>query len=209
MRGGLMTEALLLVGVATAVVFVGVLVIEGALRPGYDPVYHTGSELELGQRGWVQRANFFQMSIGGIAFAAGIYRALGTGLGALLLAIFGAGLIVPGVYVPDAVRGYPPGAPTSRRGEFTWQHRVHHMSAPIMLLSLFGACLTIAVSLRGAWRAYTVLTAVVGLALTVGTALAYERDAAKTGLVQRGLVLVYWSWIVSMGVHLSVSGGAA
>lgn len=40
-----MTETLLIVGVAAAVVFVAVLLIEGALRPGYDPTYHTGSEL--------------------------------------------------------------------------------------------------------------------------------------------------------------------
>jgi hypothetical protein len=34
------------------------------LRPGYDPIYHTGSELELGARGWIQRANFIVMSAG-------------------------------------------------------------------------------------------------------------------------------------------------
>jgi hypothetical protein len=41
------TETLLLVGAAAAVVFLAVLLIEGALRPGYDPIYHTGSELVL------------------------------------------------------------------------------------------------------------------------------------------------------------------
>ena len=53
------TDVLLLVGVVAAVVFVVVLFIEGALRPGYEPSYHRGSELELGERGWVQRTSFF------------------------------------------------------------------------------------------------------------------------------------------------------
>jgi hypothetical protein len=36
-----------------------------------------------------------------------------------------------------------------------------------------------------AWRLYTALTAVVGLGLTIWTALAFQRDAANLGLIQR------------------------
>ncbi len=44
------TDVLLLAGVAAAIVFAAVLLIEGARRPGYNPIYHTGSELDqLGQ----------------------------------------------------------------------------------------------------------------------------------------------------------------
>ncbi|MGH2698191.1 MAG: hypothetical protein ACRDJL_03190 [Actinomycetota bacterium] len=46
------------------------------------------------------------------------------------------------------------------------------------------------------------LAAVAGLALTIWTAPSYQRDAANTGLVQRALILVYWSWIVLLGIHL-------
>jgi len=93
-----MTEILLLVGVMAAVVFAAVLLIEGALRPGYDSTYHTGSELELGERGWIQRANFFLMGIGMLAFAVGVARSLKSVLAGVLLAIFGSGLIVAGVF---------------------------------------------------------------------------------------------------------------
>ena len=200
------TEALLLVGVGAAIVFIAVLLIEGALRPGYDPVYHTGSELELGQRGWIQRVNFFLMGSGVFAFAIGVDRTLGTAVGALLLAIFGFGMIVAGVFVPAAVRGYPPGAPTEASAKPTWQHQMHGIvGGPIAFFALLGACLTLAGQLQGAWRLYTVLTAVLGLALTVWTAVAYQRDAAHTGLIQRGLIFVYWSWIVVVGVHLTVN----
>ena len=187
---------------AAAVVFVAVVLIEGALRPGYDPTYHTGSELSLGDRGWIQIANFLLTGTGMFAFAVGVNRTLNTAVGAVLLATFGLGAIASGVFVTDPIRGYPPGAPTGTRAEVTWHHKLHDAVAPPMFLAIFGACLTLAGRLEGPWRLYTVLTAIVGLALTIGTALAFKRDAAYTGLVQRALLLVYWSWIVLLGIHL-------
>lgn len=198
-----MTETLLIVGVVTAVVFVAVLLIEGALRPAYDPAYHTGSELSLGERGWIQIATFLQMGVGILAFALGVHRALDSPLAAVLLAIFGLGMIAAGVFLPDPMRGYPPGAPTGTLDEVTWHHKAHHViGGPVAFLAIFGACLTLAFHLDGNWRLYTVLTAVAGFALTIWTAFAYQRDAARTGLVQRALILVYWSWIVLLGIHL-------
>jgi hypothetical protein len=200
------TAVFLLVAVCAAVVFIAVLLIEGARRPGYNPTYHTGSELELGERGWIQRANFLFMAGGALALAVGVDQTLDTTAGAVLLAIFGCGLIVAGLFVPDAVRGYPPGAPTEVSAKPTRRHQVHHVvGGPIAFFALLGACLTLAGQLQGAWRWYTVLTALAGLVLTIGTALAYQRDAAHTGLIQRGLLLVYWTWIVLLGIHLAAS----
>lgn len=198
-----MTETMLIVGGVSAMVFLAVLLIEGALRSGYDPTYHTGSELSLGDRGWIQIANFVQMGVGMLAFAAGVYRILNTAAGALLLAIFGLGMITSGVFVTEPIRGYPPGAATGTSEEPSWQHKIHEVSGPVAFLAIFGACLTLAGRLDGFWRLYTLFTAVVGLGLTMGTALAYQREAAKLGLIQRGLILVYWSWIVLLGMHLT------
>jgi hypothetical protein len=38
--------------------------------------------------------------------------------------------------------------------------------------------------------------------MTGWTAVAFQKDAPNTGLVQRGLLLVYWIWIVALGIHL-------
>lgn len=46
------------------------------------------------------------------------------------------------------------------------------------------------------------MTAIAGLGMTLWTALAYQRDVARTGLIPRVLIAVYWSWIVVLGVHL-------
>lgn len=198
-----MTAALLVAGVGAAVVFVAVVLLEGARRPGYDPFYHTGSELELGERGWIQRANFLLMGVTAFAFAVGVDQTLDTAVGAVLLAVFGFGMIVAGVFVPDPIRGYPPGARSEPSAEQTWQAQVHGVvGGPVAFLALWGACLTLAGGLQGAWRLYTALTAVAGLAMTIWTARAFQTDAANTGLVQRGLIAVYWTWIVVLGVHL-------
>lgn len=138
------TDLLLLFGVAAAVVFVAVVLIDGALRPGYDPTYHTVSELELGNRGWVQRANFLLMGAGGLAFGVGTYRALATTVGAVLLGIFGLGLLVAGILPPDAVRGYPPGVPSEPSTKPTPGALVHAViGGPVAFLAIFGACLNL------------------------------------------------------------------
>jgi hypothetical protein len=70
------------------------------------------------------------------------------------------------------------------------------------LLAIFGACLAVAGRLDGSWRLYSVLTAATGLLLLVGTALAWRKDAAHTGLIQRALIVVYCGWIATLGIHL-------
>lgn len=196
-------ETMLILGVATALMFVAVLFIEGALRPDYNPTYHTVSELSLGNRGWIQITNFLQMGAGMFAFAIGVSWTLNTSVGAVLLAIFGFGMIAAGVFLPDPIHGYPPGALTGSPDQVSWHHKVHGvLGGPIAFLAIFGACLALAGRLDGPWRLYTMLTAIIGLALTIWTALAYHRDTPKTGLVQRALILVYWSWIVLLGIHL-------
>ena len=194
-----MTEALLVIGVVTALVFLAVLLVEGTLRTGYDPIYHTVSELSLGDRGWIQIASFLQMGVGMLAFALGLNQALDTVAGPIFLAVFGLGSIVSGVLVPDALRGYPSGV----NGGVTWRGQVHNAAGPVMFIAVLAATLSLAGQLAGAWQVYTVLTAIFGLGLTVWTAISYQRDSAYTGLVQRGLILVYLIWIILLGMHLA------
>lgn len=198
-----MTDALLIVGAIAAGLFLIVVFVEGSIRSGYDPLYHTASELALGPRGWIQTANFLVMGLAILAFAFGVYQSLAAPLGAALLAIFGIGMVTAGVFRPDPIRGYPPESATTADGDVTWRHQVHGIvSGPIAFLAIFGACLALAGHLDDAWRWYTLLTAGVGLVLTAATAISYTRDAAYTGLVQRGLILTYWAWIIVLAVRL-------
>lgn len=199
---GTVNHATLLVAVIGVLVFFVVLLAEGATRVGYDPRYHTGSELELGPRGWVQRGNFLLVALGMFAFAIGIRRSLGTTGAAVFVVIAGFSLVAAGLFAPDPVRGYPPGAPVDPGARRSWKAAIHEVTGPVAVLSLFGACLAVAPHLQGPWRWYTLTTALLGLALLVGTMVAFRRDAATTGIVQRALILVYFGWVAAVAVHM-------
>jgi hypothetical protein len=201
------TDALLLFGVATVVVFAAVMQVEGIRRPGYDARYHTGSELELGPGGWIMRMNFFLVGAGLLAFAAGVRQALDTDGVAALLGVAGIALVLAGVFAPDPVRGFPPGTSDRSARAVTTAAKLHDLIGPVMTLALFAACLTVATRLTGPWAVYTLATAAVGLMTTGWLISAYRRDAANTGLVQRILLATYGLWVVVLGV--SLASGAA
>jgi len=54
----LSTRPLLAGGVIGPPLFVVVLLVEGATRPGYSAWRHYGSQLATGEGGWMQVANF-------------------------------------------------------------------------------------------------------------------------------------------------------
>jgi hypothetical protein len=196
------TDALLLFGAATAVIFAVVVTVEGARRPGYDATYHTGSELELGPSGWIQRANFVLLSAGLAAVAIGVQRTLETTTGAALFGVAAAALAVAAIFAPDPVRGFPPGASSHTARPVTLHAKIHDASGPPFVLALFGACVAVTARLAGPWAIYTLATAVVGLVTTVWLIAAYRRDAAHTGIAQRALIATYLLWITVLSLHL-------
>lgn len=197
-------QVLLLIGVVTTTTFFAVILVEGALRPGYNPAYHTGSELELGPRGWIQRTNFLLTGGGMAAYAVGVQQTLDSVIATTLLGVMAVSFIVSGVFAPDPVRGYPPSAPSAHPlGGPSLHARIHDATGPLMFVAFVAACLLLASRLEGGWRLYTLLTAGLGLVMTVWTATAYNRDASNTGLVQRGLLFVFSSWTVALGIHLA------
>lgn len=198
----MLTDVLLMAGMVTAVVFVAVVLVEGARRSGYDPVLMTASELSLGERGWVQRINFFQVGAGTLAFALGVNAAIDAVVGSLLLAVFGLGFIGSGLILPDPLHGYPPEARDVAPRPTTLQGRLHNAIGPVMFIAVFLACLALATQLHGIWQLYTLATAAAGIGLTVLTARAFTRDAPTTGLIQRILIVVYLAWLVLLGFHL-------
>lgn len=198
-----MTTELLLLGPVTAGLFVLVMTVEGARRPGYDAGYHTGSELELGERGWIQQANFLLIALGMAGFAIGIHRALDTLVGAVLLGVAAGGFLAAGLFTPDPVRGYPPGA-SVRGGRAETRHaKVHDVTGPVLFVALLAALVAVAARLDGWWRLYTLATVVVGVVLLAATIGAYRTDSPRTGLVQRSLICVCLLWVVVLGTALA------
>ncbi len=198
---------LLAAGVIGPALFVVVLLVEGATRPGYSAWHQFGSELELSSQGWEQVANFLMCGLLCIAFAAGLRWALGRGKGAIAgpvaLAIFGAALIAAGIFKTDPGLGYPPGVPAPSSP--TPHGVVHALAGLFAFVSLGVACFALARRFAGdarwrGWAAYSILTGiVVVLSLVVSNVPSMQE---YTGLIQRIGIIAGWTWIILLAARL-------
>ena len=68
-----MTRRLALAGVLGPPLFVVVFLVDGLIKPGYDPVTRVVSEASIGDLGWVQIANFLVFGATMLAFSLGLW----------------------------------------------------------------------------------------------------------------------------------------
>jgi hypothetical protein len=197
------TMLLLAAGPAAALLFTLVWVVEGARRADYRPSYHPISALSLGPGGWVQATSFIVAGTLLAAFAGGVRLAEQLVAVPVLLALAGLGLIGAGALPMDPMRGYPPGAIDGDPDDHSWRHRWHDNASIAVFLAIPAAAVVSGVAGDGWWRWYSLGTAVAGIALLGWFAVAYERDTARSGSIQRGLVVVIWAWVAVLGVRLS------
>lgn len=215
-----MTRLLLTAGMVGPALFIVVFLIESATRPGYSAWRNFVSQLSLSSQGWEQVANFLVCGLLCLGFAAGLRRALGGGKGAvagpLAVAIFGAGLIVAGIFSTDPALGYPPGAtPVSGSPALhgTPHAMIHGLAGLVCFVSLTVACFALARRFAGdmrwrGWAAYSILTGIVvvlGFVVSNATSVLDMRGVwpnAPTGLVQRVAIIAGWVWLVLVAGRL-------
>jgi Protein of unknown function (DUF998) len=132
------TRFLIAGGAIGPLLFIFVLLIEGATRPGYSAWHNYGSNLSLSDLGWMQIANFLVCGLLTLGFAVGLRQVLQTGRGSvwgpILPGIFGLALIVAGLFVTDPSLGYPPG--THGGGPQTLHGTVHGVAGLITFSSV-------------------------------------------------------------------------
>ncbi|GAA3388698.1 DUF998 domain-containing protein [Cryptosporangium minutisporangium] len=118
-------------GLAAGPLFLVVWAAQAFTRSGFEPDRHPLSLLALGALGWIQIANFVVTGTLLIAAGAGLWRTLGpgrsVGWGSALIAGFGVGMIVAGVFVTDPGAGFPAGAPAGAPERFTWHGALHEI----------------------------------------------------------------------------------
>ena len=203
------TRLLLAAGAFGAVLFVVVWLFDGVTRPGYDAVRLPVSALALGERGWVQIANFVVTGLLMAAFSLGVRRTLDEGRAAVwapaLLAAFAVGLIASGLFVMD------PPADQSRGGSdvggASWHGVAHDIAGLVVFSALPAAAFVMAgrfwASAGRNWLGVVSFVAgIVTLGLFVAFVIVDESDAGGAGLLQRLSIVVGWGWIGLVAVIL-------
>lgn len=208
-QSSLFTRLLIAAGVIGPLLFIVAFLIEGATRPGYNPVQTQVSYLALSNQGWEQIANFLVSGLLCIAFAVGLRRIWSSGRasvwGPILIGLFELGLIIAGVFVADPGDGYPLGAPLngSPLTLHGWVHGINGLLLFNVVLPI--ACFVLARRFAAnpqsrRWATYSRLIAVLILVLsilaTIGMPFAYRAGfPVVDGLIQRVLILMGWGWI--------------
>ena len=200
-----MTKRLLYCGLAAGPLFVLAFLIEGALKnDGYEVLRHPVSSLALGQHGWLQTTNFLLCGALTVAFALGLWQSRRVArAGAVLVAVWGVGLIGAGLFITDPVSGYPLGTPAT--SDYTTTGILHDAFSLPAFLALAAAQLVLA---RGQGRRlgiYSVVSAVAFLAAFYLASAGFSQAESLVevgGLFQRLAVVVGWGWLTALAWRL-------
>jgi len=207
-RADRVTRSLLGYGVLAGPLYVGVVLAQAWLRPGFDLAHDDASLLSNGSLGWIQVANFLLTGGMVVACAVGVTRALGgvraAGWGPRLLAAFGLGMMLAGVFVADPMNGFPPGTAAGRPTAISAHGILHIAAAGIGFLSLVAACMVFArrdaARRRRAQAVFSLLTGILFLAAFAGVASGSSSSAVVIGFW--AALIVAWAWIANLAVRL-------
>jgi len=199
---------LLWAGVVGPLLFIAVFLIEGLTRPGYSAWRHYVSQLATGPGGWVQVVNFLVCGTLVIAFAVGLRSATGSVAAPILLGLFGASLLVAGVFSTDPALGYPPGA-----AQVHTTHGMIHGLAGLGAFSLLPATTFVMAAWfarRGSrrWMWYCIAVGVTMIAAFIASNVFATMDMsgtmpnAPTGFFQRVAIIGGWTWMSMAALHL-------
>lgn len=200
------TRWLLLAGIVGPVIFVLVFLVDGATRPGYDPVRNLVSVLSLGDGGWVQAANFVASGLLLAAFGVGLQRdPRGQRSRWLppLMVLTGMALAWTGLFPPDPQLGYPQWISMADAANPTWHDRLH-LAGGFVAASAFSVAIMLeAVSAARAGAPARAAYPVVSAAIMLGCFLASLAVEAPTsglplaGLLQRVGIVAGLQWLVT------------
>ena len=201
------TGRLLGCGAAAGPLYLVVGYLHAFLRPGFDPTRHALSLLSLGPWGWIQIANFIASGVLVVAGALGARRVLAGGPGGtlapILLAIWGASLVMAGVFVAAPAPDFPPGLdPAARPSSVSGV--LHFVAGAVGFYALVGAAFVLArrywTEGRRGWSAYTIVSATAVL-VSFG-AIASGPPSAAVMLTFYAAVTWIWLWHTAVFVDL-------
>jgi hypothetical membrane protein len=213
-------RGLLTCGAVAPVSFISALLIDGAVRPGYDPATTPVSQPLLGDRGWLETFTFVLSGLLIVAFAVGLRRVQavspGSRWGPIMVGVAGLGLVMAGVFMPDPAFAYPPGTPSGEIQSYSWHATVHVLAALLVFGGLPIACFIFARHFRTArdaeWSMYSLFS---GLAMLVAFVL-YTAGASgagglepTAGWLERASIVIGFAWIAPLAIRFLRSPAVA
>ena len=197
---------LLLGGVVSAPLFYAAAIVQSFTRTGFDIRRHAISTLTLGDMGWIQSANFILTGLLAICAAIGVRRLLrgrrGGVWGALLIGIYGIGMILAGMFLPDPGLSFPPGAPAERPAFMSGDAAMHSAAFFTAFICLIAAGIVFArrfasVGERG-WSIYCMGSCILAPALImIGSSI-----ASWIGVIMGGAGIVAFGWVSILAAKL-------
>lgn len=183
-------KLLLACGVAGSILFTVTYFSFGAIAPNYDMMRESISDLDLLPHGWIQSANFIVFGLFTGAFAVGLRKEMEGGLGLTLIPIshvFTAfGLILAGI--------------------FTHSYE-HTIALVITFVSTLISFLLFARRFAGdarwtGWATYTLLSAVLMIAMLSIFCYTESKHGAYAGVFERLIVVTRLVWISIFTIRL-------
>ena len=189
-------------GIIGSTLFVAIFMLEGWLRPGYEPLKMYVSELSLGPRGWIQIVNFIVFGVLLLVFTRSVAAEFQSGKaawgGILLLRIIALCYLASGPFVMD-----PTGTP---RNQMTLHGTLHGIFGGIVFTLMPISCFVFLRRFREdpKWQflqwwtlALGTISAVGVILLSVATKLPNAQNVFNEwlGLIQRTAIVPFMIWI--------------
>ncbi|HSR92942.1 MAG TPA: DUF998 domain-containing protein [Gemmatimonadales bacterium] len=198
------TPTLLRLGMFAGPLYVLIGLLEVLFRSGFDIRRHALSLMSNGGLGWIQIGSFICSGVMVILGAIGLRRALyptrGATAGALLLAVYGIGLIGAGIFVADPMDGFPPGTPPGPPASMSWHGPLHFMAGGIGFFGLIGATLVFAFRFlrqrESRWAVASLLTGLYFFGAFAAIASGTRHPAIN--LAFTAAVIVSWAWLTGL-----------
>jgi hypothetical protein len=205
------TRLLLMGGVLAGPIYILVGIAQILTREGFDITRHPLSMMSLGDLGWIQITNFIITGLLVIAGAIGLRRSARDDKrlrrAALLLGIYGLGVLGGGLFVTDPALGFPPGTPDTYPQTMSWHGLLHFIFGQIGFLALIIASFIyaryFAVHHLSGWAIFSALTGLIFLSAIIAIiATAGGEGSAWASLALYAAVALSWIWLATISYYM-------
>jgi hypothetical protein len=200
-------KLLLACGVLAGPLYIIVGVAQILTREGFDITRHPLSFMSLGDLGWIQITNFIVTGLLVVAGAMGMRRRAQADKrlrrGALLVGIYGLGIIGGGIFVSDPALGFPPGTPDTYPQSMSWHGLLHFIFGQIGFLALIVASFVYAryFTIKGlhGWALFSALTGAIFLFAIMASVATSAGDGSVWSLLALYVAITLsWIWLSAL-----------